>query len=62
METILLKGKPVSIELLGGLKSRIDELSLVDIVPKLAAILVGYVTASQVYVNSKKKAFLYEIL
>lgn len=57
METILLKGKPVSIELLGGLKSRIDELSLVDIVPKLAAILVGDDPASQVYVNSKRKAF-----
>ena len=57
MDTILLRGRPVSISLLEQLKGRINKLSANNVVPKLAAILVGDDPASQVYVNSKKKAF-----
>ena len=57
MDTILLKGRPVSHLLLDKLKNRIKELALIDVVPKLAAIIVGDDPASHVYVNSKKKAF-----
>ena len=57
MNTILLKGKPVSEKLKEQLKKRIDDLSLVGIVPKLAAILVGDDPASDVYVRNKSRIF-----
>ena len=57
MDTLLLLGKPVAYELCSELKSRIDKLSSVGIVPKLAAILVGDDPASQVYVNNKSRVF-----
>ena len=57
MNTILLKGKPVSEGLKEQLKKRIDDLSLVGISPKLAAILVGDDPASHVYVRNKSRIF-----
>ena len=57
MDTLLLKGKPVSDALRVNLKSRIDELAVDDIIPKLAAILIGDDPASQVYVRNKGRAF-----
>jgi len=57
-ETILLKGKPVSKHIREKLKSQINELNTKNnIIPKLAVIIVGNDPASQVYVNSKTKAF-----
>lgn len=57
-ETILLKGKPVSKHIREKLTSQINELKIKrNIVPKLAVIIVGNDPASQVYVNSKTKAF-----
>ncbi|SVE00451.1 uncharacterized protein METZ01_LOCUS453305, partial [marine metagenome] len=57
MDTILLKGKPVAVELYDNLKFRIKTLSSIGITPKLAAILVGNDPASQVYVKNKSRAF-----
>jgi len=57
MNTLLLKGKPVVAKLSSELKSRVDELALFDIIPKLAAILVGNDLPSQVYVRNKGRAF-----
>ena len=57
METLLLKGKPVADKLRNELKSRVEGLVSVGIIPKLAAILVGDDPASQVYVNNKSRAF-----
>lgn len=57
-KTILLKGKPVSKQIREKLKSQISNLKIKNnIVPKLAVIIVGDDPASQVYVNSKTKAF-----
>ena len=57
MNTLLLKGKPVSDELRSDLKSRIEKLASEGIIPKLAAILVGDDPASKVYVRNKGRAF-----
>ena len=57
MNTLLLKGKPVSEALRSQLQSRVSELALRGIIPKLAAILVGDDPASQVYVRNKGIAF-----
>ena len=57
MDTILLKGEPVAVELYDNLKFRINTLSSIGIIPKLAAILIGNDSASQVYVNNKSRAF-----
>ena len=57
MDTLLLNGKPVSDELRSKLKSRVNDLALIGIFPKLAAILVGDDPSSKVYVRNKEKAF-----
>ena len=57
MDTLLLKGKPVSDALRVKLKSRIDELAADGIIPKLAAILIGDDPASKVYVRNKSRTF-----
>jgi len=57
MNTLLLKGKPVSDALRIDLKSRIDELLLAGIIPKLAAIIIGDDPASKIYVRNKSRAF-----
>ena len=57
METILLKGKPVSDSIRLSLESRVQSLLEQGIVPKLAAIIVGDDPASKVYVRNKIRAF-----
>jgi len=57
METILLKGKPVSDSIRLSLESRVQSLVEQGIVPKLAAIIVGDDPASKVYVRNKIRAF-----
>ena len=57
METILLKGKPVSDSIRLSLEARVQSLIETGIVPKLAAIIVGDDPASQVYVRNKARAF-----
>ena len=57
METLLLKGKPVSDSIRLSLEPRVQSLKETGIVPKLAAIIVGYDPASQVYVRNKARAF-----
>ena len=57
METLLLKGKPVSDSIRLSLEPRVQALIETGIVPKLAAIIVGDDPASQVYVRNKARAF-----
>ena len=57
METLLLKGKPVLDSIKETLVPRVENLKASDIVPQLAAILVGDDPASHVYVRNKSKAF-----
>ena len=57
METLLLKGKPVSDSIRLSLEPRVQSLKDIGIVPKLAAIIVGDDPASQVYVRNKARAF-----
>ena len=57
METLLLKGKPVSDSIRLSLEPRVQSLNEIGIVPKLAAIIVGDDPASQVYVRNKARAF-----
>ena len=57
MGTLLLKGKPVSDSIRLSLEPRVQSLKETGIVPKLAAIIVGYDPASQVYVRNKARAF-----
>ena len=57
METLLLKGKPVSNSIRLSLEPRVQSLIETGIVPKLAAIIVGDDPASQVYVRNKARAF-----
>ena len=57
METLLLKGKPVSDSIRLSLEPRLQSLQESGIVPKLAAIIVGDDPASQVYVRNKARAF-----
>jgi len=57
METLLLKGKPVSDSICFSLEPRVESLKEIGIVPKLAAIIVGDDPASQVYVRNKARAF-----
>ena len=54
----LLLGKVVSEEIKKKLSADINKLKDCNIVPKLAAILVGDDPASKIYVNSKHKTFL----
>ena len=56
IDTLVMKGKPVSDKIIEGLISRIEELkSLAGRSPGLAVILVGEDPASQVYVRLKGK-------
>jgi len=57
METLLLKGKPVSDSIRLSLEPRVQSLIETGIVPKLAAIIVGDDPASKVYVRNKARAF-----
>ena len=57
MNTLLLKGKPVSDELCSDLQSRVDALASIGIIPKLAAIFIGDDPASKIYVRNKSRAF-----
>ena len=57
MDTLLLKGAPVSKALRLSLEPRISSLSNEGVIPKLAAIIVGDDPASQVYVRNKGRAF-----
>jgi methylenetetrahydrofolate dehydrogenase (NADP+)/methenyltetrahydrofolate cyclohydrolase len=57
METLLLKGKPVSDSIRLSLEPRVQSLIEIGIVPKLAAIIAGDDPASQVYVRNKTRAF-----
>ena len=54
----LLLGKVVSEKIRNNLKDDISKLNNYNIIPKLAAILVGDDPASKIYVNSKHKTFL----
>ena len=58
MNTLLLKGLPVSLNIKSSLKKEIDLLKNKDVIPTLAAVLVGDDPASQIYVNSKHKTFI----
>ena len=57
MDTIILKGKDVSSSIKKELSVQINKLKLKQIVPCLAAIIVGDNPASKLYVNSKVKTF-----
>ena len=57
VETLLLKGMPVSDTIRSGLESRVKSLNEDGIVPQLAAIIIGDDPASQVYVRNKSRAF-----
>jgi len=57
METLLLKGKPVSDSIRLSLEPRVQALIETGIVPKLAAIIVGDDPASKVYVRNKARVF-----
>ena len=57
METLLLKGEPVSDSIRLALAPRVQSLKEIGIIPKLAAIIVGDDPASQVYVLNKTRAF-----
>ncbi len=56
MSAVIIDGKEVSKSIRQGLKPRIAKLKEQEIVPGLAAVLVGDNPASQTYVNSKAKA------
>ena len=62
METLLLKGKPVSDSIRLSLEPRVQSLIEIGIVPKLAAIILGDDPASQVYVRSKTKKGMFDPL
>lgn len=57
METKILKGKDVSLKVKKDLSIIIKKLASKDIVPSLAAVIVGDDPASKLYVSSKAKAF-----
>ena len=57
MDSINLLGKPVSDSIKNNLKVEIDALQKKNIIPKLAAILVGNDSASKIYVNTKHRIF-----
>lgn len=58
MNTELLQGKPVSERITNQLLSKIKELKKKDIVPSLAAVVVGDNPASHIYVKNKSKFFI----
>ena len=56
-ETRILSGKVVSDAVYTALKSRIQSLKEANVVPGLAAVIVGEDPASQVYVRNKTRRF-----
>ena len=56
MPAEIIDGKTISSEIKESLKEKLEDLKKKEIVPGLAAILVGDNPASQVYVNMKVKA------
>ena len=56
-ETRILSGKVVSDAVYTTLKSRIQSLKEANVVPGLAAVIVGEDPASQVYVRNKTRRF-----
>ena len=57
VETQILKGKPVADAIKANLSHEVKGLATQNIIPGLAAILVGDDPASQVYVRSKQRVF-----
>ena len=57
MDTLILKGKPVSIKIKENLVAKISKLKSAGIIPCLAAIIIGKNPASKLYVSSKAKTF-----
>jgi len=57
LNTLILKGKPVSLKVKDDLLLKITDLGSKGITPSLAAIIVGDNPASKLYVSSKAKAF-----
>ena len=58
MDTLILKGLPVSLNIKKKLSKKINELKEKDIIPFLAVILVGNNPASEIYVKSKQNTFI----
>ena len=58
MSAKILKGLPVSKNIKVSLNKRIHKLLDNNVVPTLAAVLVGNDSASEIYVNSKHKTFI----
>ena len=58
MSAKILKGIPVSKNIKLSLNKRIHKLLDKNVVPTLAAVLVGNHSASEIYVNSKHKTFI----
>ena len=56
-ETKILSGKVVSDEVYTALESRIQSLKKANVIPGLAAVIVGEDPASQVYVRNKTRRF-----
>ncbi|MGL4736849.1 MAG: bifunctional methylenetetrahydrofolate dehydrogenase/methenyltetrahydrofolate cyclohydrolase FolD [Cellulosilyticaceae bacterium] len=59
MTTQIIDGKHISTQIKDELKVKVEALKAQGITPGLAVVLVGDNTASQVYVNNKKKACEY---
>ena len=57
VDTQILKGLPVSKAIKESLAVHVDELAQQNIIPALAAILVGNDPASHVYIRNKQRAF-----
>ena len=57
MQTTILKGKAVSSKIKEDLIDKVNHLKSSDIIPGLAAIIVGNNPASELYVSSKAKTF-----
>ena len=58
MNTLILKGFPVSKKIKLSLKKKIDELRRKNVIPTLVEVLVGDYPASQIYIRSKHKTFI----
>ena len=56
-DTVILSGLEASSALYDSLHARIDALKSKQIIPGLAAILVGENPASQIYIRNKTKKF-----
>ena len=57
MRAKIIDGKAIAAEIRNEVKVGVDELKARGITPCLAAVLVGDVPASQVYVRTKRKAY-----